>query len=99
MNPQIEQLNEQIANLTARLSALEGKFNFEGNNIEEFIRDIVFFDQDTTTNPGATTAVVTGVNFVSQTVTTTNLVTKTPAKFLKVFYKGQQYEIPVYTIT
>lgn len=89
-------MQDQIQQLETRIAALENMLS--GAQFKEMIREIVFFDQDAITNPGTTTAVVTGVNFNAQTVTTKSLVTKTPVKFLKLYFRGQVYEIPIYKV-
>lgn len=92
-------MQDEINQLTNRINQLE-KFilgTHGANNFEELIRDIVFFDNDS--GSLSSTTVVTGVDFAGQTVSTASVQTGSPAKFLKLYYRGQVYHIPVYSLT
>lgn len=91
------ELTKELEVLKGRLKTLEERFSFDGGNFEELIRDTIFFDNNPTGALTSTT-VVTGVNFGAQTTTTASLQTGTPAKFLKLYYRGAVYQLPVYAI-
>lgn len=87
---EIEQLKKRIEQLEKTVKS--------GAQFEEVIRDVIFFDNNPT---GAltSTSVVTSVDFGAQTVTTADLQTGVPAKFLKLYFRGQVYQIPVFSIS
>lgn len=92
-------MEERIQKLEDTIKKMEARLPVDSAEFEQMIRDMVFYDQDATTATGSGTSVVTGVNFALQTVTTANLVTKPIEKFVRIYFRGQAYNVPVYTIT
>ena len=97
MQEQINILTKQVESLTQELNNLKSAFSFQGTNFEELIRDAVFFDSNPQGQLSSTT-VVTGVNFGTQTTTTAVVQTGTVAKFLKIYFRGQVYQIACYAV-
>ena len=87
MNPQLKQLEDRVAKLEKLIKNKEPKF-------QEEIRNIVIFDIDNVT---ATTHSLSGTDSRGDTFTIT--VSKNPDTYLRVYFRGQVYNIPAYKIT
>jgi len=82
---------EEIRSLEERVRALEQKMNPVQVNFEQAINDAVFFDVDNVTVP----SVIATANLVNGHVT----IGAIPTKFVRIRYKGQVYNMALYSIT
>lgn len=83
-------MSDEFIDLKKRVEALESKF--EGATFEEMVRDIIFFNDDVLTSTTRSASVVGGGGG-------TVVVPVNPTKYLKIYYKGQQYEIGIIAVT
>ncbi len=91
-------MQDQVNQLQKRIEVLENMLKNKSTSFDDKIRNIVFFDQDTSSSTGSGTSVVTSVDFIGQTVTTASITTLPIAKFVRAYFRGQVYNIPVYTV-
>ena len=90
---------DKITQLENRIVKLE-KMLSKSPQFQELIRDIVFFDQDSSAAAGATATVVTGINFTAKTYTTTTVSNlSTISNFVRIYFRGQVYNVPVCKIS
>jgi hypothetical protein len=88
----MEQLQQQINNLQKQIDKLTHP---------EHMRDVIFFDNDVLTVLTSTsTSVVTSVDFVHSSTSSTNITNlQAPDVFLRVYFRGKVYNIPAYKVT
>ncbi len=87
MQEQIDNLTAKVQDLTRQLGDIQKILDTKGMNLEEFIRDAVFFDVDNKTT--------TSVSIGSGGGTAGAI----PTKFIRGYFRGKAYNFAVYAIT
>lgn len=79
-----------LQDIENRLKALEDRFSAQGGNLEELIRHTIFYDIDNSTATTRSAADTNG-DFVTVPVN--------PTKYVRIYFRGQPYNVAVYAIT